>query len=279
MNSIVALPIAAAVPVASAALAKSLPSQDDEIDYAAMFARAEKAIDTFRTRFTREEFTMDNDEAERVLRYFRRAAEGYPDDEDEWTAVLDFFRHRGGGVLSWILTGDPGVMICLTATLAVLERKDTNADERLLGIGNEIFELKEKIEAFNPEMARLQNIWSDEMCRLYEARLTGELTLSKEEVSAAVAAMPEAIEHSRLVKLQRPFQERADELTSQMWTTPARTPEGRRAKLLVLLGHVMADDWSEGGDEADWDIRMARDLMIEFVGGEPAAQLRDQFAA
>jgi hypothetical protein len=117
MNSIVALPIAAAVPVASAALANSLPSQDDEIDYVAMSLRAEKAIDTFRTRFIREEFTMDNDEAERVLRYFRRSAEGYPDDEDEWTAVLDFFRHRGGGVLSWILTGDPGVMICLTAGL------------------------------------------------------------------------------------------------------------------------------------------------------------------
>jgi hypothetical protein len=51
MNSILALPIASAVPVASAALANSLPSQDDEIDYAAMFARAEKAIETFRTRF------------------------------------------------------------------------------------------------------------------------------------------------------------------------------------------------------------------------------------
>ena len=126
-------------------------------------------------------------------------------------------------MLSWILTGDPGVMICLTAGLAALERKDATADGRLLEIENEIFELKEKIEAFNPEMARLQNIWSDEMCRLYEARRTGECTLSKEEVSAAVAAMPEAIEH------------RADELTSQMWSTPARTPEERRAKLMVLL--------------------------------------------
>jgi len=96
-------------------------------------------------------------------------------------------------VLSWILTGDPGVIICLTAGLAALERKNANADGRLLEIENEIFELKEKIEAFNPEIARLQNIWSDEMCRLYEANLTGECTLSKEEVSAAVAAMPEAI--------------------------------------------------------------------------------------
>jgi hypothetical protein len=41
----------------------------------------------------------------------------------------------------------------------------------------------------------------------------------------------------------------------------------------------MADDWREGGREVDWDIKMARDLVIEFVGGEPAAQLREQFAA
>ena len=91
--------------------------------------------------------------------------------------------------------------------------------------------------------------------------------------------MPGAIEHTRLVKLQRPFQERADELVDQMWSTPARTAEGRRAKLLVLLGYVMADDWREGAREVDWDIKMARDLMIEFVGGEPAEQIRDQFAA
>jgi hypothetical protein len=62
-----------------------------------------------------------------------------------------------------------------------------------------------------------------------------------------------------------------------MWLTPARTPEGKRAKLLVLLGYIMCDDdWREDNAGADWDIRMARDLMIEFVGGEPAAQLREQ---
>jgi hypothetical protein len=36
---------------------------------------------------------------------------------------------------------------------------------------------------------------------------------------------------------------------------------------------------TKGAREVDWDIKMARDLMIEFVGGEPAAQIRDQFAA
>ena len=74
MNSIVALPIVAAAPVAPPALANSQPLQNEYADAAAMLVRAEKAIDSFRTRFISEDFMMDNDEAERVLRYFRRAA-------------------------------------------------------------------------------------------------------------------------------------------------------------------------------------------------------------
>lgn len=114
-------------------------------------------------------------------------------------------------MLGWILTGGVEGMICTTAALAVLERgnrKDADDDSHLLAIENEIFELEEKIEAFKPEMDRLQNIWSEEMSRLYEACTTGECTLSQEELSAAVAAMPEAIEHARLAKLQRPLDER-----------------------------------------------------------------------
>jgi hypothetical protein len=152
-------------------------------------------------------------------------------------------------------------------------------DGILLEIENEIYELQEKIDAFDPEIGRLQNIWTEEMIRLYQATRAGESTLSAEERSASVAAMPEAIEHNRLVQLQRPLHERADELVQKMWSIPARTAEGRRAKLLVLLGRVMADEWREGDRELDWDIRMARRLMIEFVGGEPATQLRSQFGA
>jgi hypothetical protein len=49
----------------------------------------------------------------------------------------------------------------------------------------------------------------------------------------------------------------------------------------VLLGYVMEqDEWRDG----DWEggklltFVRARDLMIEFVGGEPAKQPRDQFS-
>jgi hypothetical protein len=64
-----------------------------------------------------------------------------------------------------------------------------------------------------------------------------------------------------------------------MWEIKALTPEGRRAKVLVLLGYVMEDDeWRRPFDQT-FDVTRARDLMIEFVGREPAAQLRGQFAA
>src|ERR1700730_760741 len=44
--------------------------------------------------------------------------------------------------------------------------------------------------------------------------------LSKDERRAAVEAMPEYIEHNRLVKLQRPFIDRVHQLIDQMWSTP-----------------------------------------------------------
>jgi hypothetical protein len=244
-----------------------------------MLARAEKVIETFRTRFISEDFTLDHDAAERVLRYFRRIAEGYPDDDDEWGAVIDFFGVHGSS-LDWVLSGRVEGMICSSAALTTAERRRKQAadDAALLEMENKIFELREKIEAFDPEIVWVQEVWAAEMIHLHDAAMVGECKLSKKERSAAVAAMPEAIEHARLVTLQRPLQERADELVARMWSTPARTPEGRRAKLLVLLGYVMADSWREDDGEVDYDIRMARDLMIEFIGGEPAPQLRDQFA-
>jgi hypothetical protein len=55
------------------------------------------------------------------------------------------------------------------------------------------------------------------------------------------------------------------------------TPEGRRAKVLVAL-RMLPDRWRVVDEEADYSIREARQLLIEFVGGEAGAQLREQFA-
>ncbi len=59
----------------------------------------------------------------------------------------------------------------------------------------------------------------------------------------------------------------------------ARTPEGRRAKLQVLLRFVLPDDWNRADEYIDWHVRhLARALMFEMVGGEPEARIRDQYS-
>jgi hypothetical protein len=67
-------------------------------------------------------------------------------------------------------------------------------------------------------------------------------------------------------------------LIKQMYATPAHTAEGRPAKVMVLLGVILGEDWRDHDDETDYPQLMARRLLIEFIGGEPGEQLRDQFA-
>jgi hypothetical protein len=280
MNSIVALPIASAVPVASPAMSPpSAPNTDRRaLEAYAAWLFMERRI------LCGELWPHMGAEAERYD-WFDNAGAGWhfrgdgdwhdlPQPSTRAAAVLDLVgvdwrqpkRDLG-------LNQDTGHRPELPAGWPAI-----HPDARLLEIKKEIFELKEEIGKFKPELLRLQEIWSDEMCRLHEANLTGECKLNKAERSAAVAAMPEAIEHARLAKLQRPLLERADELADQMWSIPAQTSEGKRAKLLVLLQHIMREGWCENDADADWDIWLARQLMIEFVGGEPAKLLRDQFA-
>jgi hypothetical protein len=90
--------------------------------------------------------------------------------------------------------------------------------------------------------------------------------------------VPECIEHNRLSNLQTPFYERMEALISQMFAIPARTEDGRRAKVSVLLTCIMGSDWTNVDQETEYRELMARNLLLEFVGGEPATQLRDQFA-
>ena len=68
-----------------------------------------------------------------------------------------------------------------------------------------------------------------------------------------------------------------DAMVRKMWAIPALTPEGRRAKVLVAL-RLLPDHWREVDDNADWAILQTRQLLIEFIGGEPGEQMRDQFS-
>jgi hypothetical protein len=70
-----------------------------------------------------------------------------------------------------------------------------------------------------------------------------------------------------------------DALIKEMLVTPAHTADGRRAKVQVLLVCILGQEWTGIDEQTDYPERMARDLLIEFVGGEPGAMLRDQFVS
>jgi hypothetical protein len=106
----------------------------------------------------------------------------------------------------------------------------------------------------------------------------GRSALGPQERWALVTAMPESKEHDRLVKLQNEPFARMNALIYQMFATPAHTPEGRRAKVTVLLRCIMGGDWCHVDAETDYPEQMARNLLIELIGGSPGEQLRGQFA-
>jgi hypothetical protein len=128
---------------------------------------------------------------------------------------------------------------------------------------------------------RLAAIWNAESDRLYQEALAAEtrtgIFLSPEERWKIVTDIPECIEHNRLCELQESFTIKMNALMKQMWATPAHTAEGRRAKVTVLL-LVMGDDWRRGDWTTEYRELMARNLLIEFIGGEPGEAMRDQFA-
>jgi hypothetical protein len=160
-----------------------------------------------------------------------------------------------------------------------------SADAALLEMEERIFQHKEAAEAIEPELDRLRAIWEGESLRLFdEARaLVGGVVETEDQLRqryAQVGAMPEWIEHQRLLDLQDTHWDATGELVDKIWALPAQTPEGKRSKLLVLLGHILGEEWRYDDDHENtsYEVKLARSLMIELVGGEPAQQLRDQFA-
>jgi len=151
-------------------------------------------------------------------------------------------------------------------------------DAALLQFEEEIFDAYHAATSSNEEIKRLQDIWHAEGDRLLADMEAGRSDLTAEQRLDLVSAMPEYQECDRLITISEAHYQRMFDLVDKMWATPARTDAGRKAKAVVLLGCVIRDDWNRVDAETDYDILMARHLLIEFVGGEPAAQLRDQFA-
>jgi hypothetical protein len=151
-------------------------------------------------------------------------------------------------------------------------------DSALVKLEELIFEQREGGAQYDGEIIRLQKIWTAEAKRLAVEVDAGRSTLTEDERWALALAMPEAKEYDRLATLQKPFHDREDAYTEQMFATPAHTPEGRRAKVNILLSCIMSGDWTRIDAETDYPEMTARKLLIEFIGGDPGEILRSQFA-
>lgn len=160
----------------------------------------------------------------------------------------------------------------VTAPSTAVADHSTDADAELLSLRGRIFEIYEKAHEHDDEMERLQAAWMDEYKR---ATSSG---LSKEQAWDHIKQLPESAEHSRLVKLTDPFHSEIERLVTVMMSVPAQTPAGKATKAEVLIYCVMGLDWLQPEANADWDVRFARKLLLEFIGGKSAAELQSRFA-
>lgn len=160
--------------------------------------------------------------------------------------------------------------VAATPSIALANMDD---DQVLLDLEREIMDAHAKATINDDEISRLQEIWRDELLRL---DASGE---SREDISAIIRNMPEAIEQNRLNGLAQPHFDQMDELIAEMWAIPARTQKGRRAKLSVLLTCVMAATWLDSDEDADYDARLARQLMVEMLGGDEGTKIRNLYSA
>jgi hypothetical protein len=154
--------------------------------------------------------------------------------------------------------------------------------QRALGIAERVFEENMAGHANDAEESRLREIWGMENHRLHDEVEAGRLSLTIAERNKLIDAMPEYSETVRLYDLKWSHLSKMDELIRQMWAIPALTPEGRAAKVWVLLACVMdpEEGWSDydGHYRIDESVEQARALLIELVGGEPGQALREPFA-
>jgi hypothetical protein len=151
----------------------------------------------------------------------------------------------------------------------------TPDDAELLKLKEEIFAARDAAQVYDNEVLRLFEAWQDEARRLESEAEAGRSSLTEIERWEKVIAMPEAREHDRLSKLQRPHHERQDALTERLLSIPARTAEGRKAKAAVFVEcilpvHAIYDADNDDEDELAYPLQVARKLLIEFAGGEPA---------
>jgi hypothetical protein len=283
MNSIVALPIAAAVPTAAPAML-SHPSDDRLVAAAEGLFATKAAID----QLYREYPDCCGDDGEVDERADCRALLALQDQHVETLVTVaatsnaglqakasvvaakfmaDGFRpdHKRLAVsLADDLVG--GARAAIPAMPAPAAPKE---DAELIELDEQIFEEWNAGRAFADDLKQSDLAFGEVLARLQAEGL------SSEEFMERLGATPESQRYDYFDSLQDSHLRRMEHLLEKMWAIPATTPEGREVKVQVLLSCVL--DWREHDEVAQWEVKMARDLLFELVGGEPA-QRRNQFA-
>lgn len=261
---------AAAVAVASPSIAGALPLRENDSGLQ-IFARAKHVIETLRTRYVCEGFSIDEDAAAQVLLYL--ASKSVSEDDDGWRMVVDFFGTHGQS-LDWILSGDPGVMICQAAArssrplaaAAAVECGFPELEKRLTAVRNRWI-AKRKIDASRQD--------------LFEARVTAATGVPRSAGLGIFEKTPESEAYwETRIRLSNsiPAEDPADEHgSSVIWNEihdelygvceeiigqSARTAAdlGVQAQAYALMWH---EYWT-GGDSAD-DVRAIVESICKFA--------------
>jgi hypothetical protein len=89
-----------------------LGGEPRDLNPTAALARMEQQVETLRTCVVCDGWPgVDEAAAARAVQFFRNWAASGQDDQDEFSAVVDFVNTHGGS-LDWLMFGDPRGLLC-----------------------------------------------------------------------------------------------------------------------------------------------------------------------
>jgi hypothetical protein len=107
---------------------------------------------------------------------------------------------------------------------------------------------RERVDPHNEEFIKLAGS--------YQAPVRAEALRRFDKKSGRSAAIAEADK----------FLDKADKLTRKMWALPATSSAGRVAKARVFFKHIALEHFHGPDSELDWDMSLARQLLLEYAG-------------
>lgn len=228
MNSIVS--------AAAVASATAIPNVNDVAQAAspsAALARTEQVIAVLRSRYVRDNWMIEENDAEQALAYMRNYAAGKAEDDDHGNAVMVGFFGSHGQSLDWIFRGDVSGMICQLATQST--RAAVVADGHLL-------ELVDQHGIETHECQQIEAKWR---------KLDDQRCASKTTTRGYKAAQRQLDRQSDV----------CNTIELKIVGTPAKTIDGIIAKARTLNRNLINGESVEEGIDAKFGAAITRDLL------------------